>query len=107
MCMEDVRIGRRKINSYKSISMQPGDIFQAGAAAKNRTRIRIGTSSGTLTISPLNSDGPLNSGFIANITKPDFEIDIETHGDIVTQAWVVRAGGVMNVSVIETFLEDK
>jgi len=109
MCMEDIRIGRKKITAVSTKTTGAGGDAILVAASEKRVHLTVHTGGGPLAIAP--SDFPTASGngfFSVAGTLPPFDMDIETHGDIVTKEWRFSGiGGSTTVIIVETFLEDK
>lgn len=105
MCMEDKRIGRKTATAHTVLSIDATNNGNTVPANPMRTHLCIGTSNGTIIAAPSPAGLTNGGGFVTGATMPPLDFDIETHGDIVTKAWIIIApGGAQNCSVIESFI---
>lgn len=103
MCMEDIRLGRKA--TYKVTPFQgpmPGVVL----CSPNAKRVSLAfTSSATsgLTLLPGNSFNQV-TGIDLAITSGLIDFDVQVHGNIVCDQWVVNTNVAgANLTVIETF----
>lgn len=105
MCMEDVRMGREMQSATTHVSAPDATSVPLVGASKYRTHLAIYHDLGTGVVCPSDIDMAANGGIFVTTGNAPIEIDIQTHGPVVTEAWSIRGeGATLHVIVIESFL---
>lgn len=114
MCMEDIRIGRKKVTRITQVTLANGVLTNICGASKDRTHLSIATvnvpaaAANAARATPLGGDAVGDAAYAIGGDKPPLEFDIETHGNLVTLVWNGSGVGAnVAVLVVETFLEDR
>lgn len=108
MCIEDIRLGRKKRTTAKTVVAANGVSSPLVGFSKNRTHILIDTGSGTAHFAPQGIDPTGNGALHLAPSHNPIELDIETHGQIVTSVWnCAGIGADVTCIVIETFLDEQ
>lgn len=108
MCLEDVRLGRKRVCAINTYSLGLGTEVVIAKAAKDRVLLRVSPFQDGFRVYPFDGEFPVNSGFYTAQEKPDFEITIEQHGDCVTKPWKATPAAVGGtITVMEVFLHDQ
>lgn len=107
MCLEDVRLGRKKYTAVRQVTVGAGAVPLLAFALK-RTHITIHTfNAGNVQVSPAADNTPFNSDGTFTVTRsnPPIDFDVEVHGDMVTKEWRASAAAPIDIIVVETFLD--
>ena len=108
MCKEDKRLAAKMYTRVTYKALNDGVGVALVGEARNRVHLRISIDSSTCQVLPTTDDNGSLRGFMLNITKPDFQLDIEQHGNIVTFPWSgIGAGGSNIATIMETFLDSE
>lgn len=107
MCMEDIKIGRRKTTVQSVIQTDGTSIFAICNPDVTRVRVTVtGDGLNAVRVRPDELVNPTLSGFVMNGFFPALSLDIEEYGNLVLgRLFVDTAGVAMLVTVYETFLE--
>ena len=107
MCREDLRIGRKKATSVTNKILLAGTDTIICAPANNRTHLSVHGAGTTGVIYPSPLTAGLQVGYPTGAGQKGCEVDVETHGNIVTVEWRGTDTDVQSVvMVIETFFDD-
>lgn len=108
MCKEDIREGRKKYSSARIVPIAGLTTGVLCVPSKDRTHLTICPTNGSFTIAPTDIAPTVAEGWAINSNSPPADMDVETHGQIVTFGWSVSnvTGGNVDILVIETFWED-
>lgn len=107
MCMEDIRIGRRKRGIVLNLSVGVNaDVIIP--TDKSRTHMTILSNPNANILWNLDTT---TAGLVAAVlppTGPNVDMDIESNGDIVTRNIALRSGaGTIVVSILLTRLDEE
>lgn len=108
MCKEDIREGRKKYTQAKFVQIAgPGDVLAINPS-NNRTHITVAAGGNICDLTPTDIFQAGVAGWQTSNTQPPIDMDVETHGDIVTKGWRLQTASVANIDVliIETFWTD-
>lgn len=107
MCMEDVRIGRRKKSIVRFVDV--GTTWTRIITANpRRTFVRFNHNSTAGAFWYVDGNQPTSSGFFFTRTMPDVTLDVEKEGQIATgEIWAIASSGTVRVAIIETVLDDE
>lgn len=107
MCMEDVRIGRKSSGTVTPVTCTTAAQLAVPGVA-NRTALILGApSTGNVcySTSPTVAAG---TGFNLSSNSGQMDLTIQSHGDLVRQAWyVIGAAGGELVSIGQVFLVEQ
>jgi hypothetical protein len=106
MCMEDVRIGRRKVTRFRFVDV-PTTWTKICDANSMRTYLliqNISTSSSFVWFEPNVST---STGIHVTRTIPPLELDIEKHGQCVaSDIYAIASGAAQRLVILETILQE-
>lgn len=107
MCMEDIRIGRRKVSRMYFVDVSTS-WTRIAAANPRRTRLEFNHNSTASAFWYNDPNVSTSTGIHFTRTTPPVVIDVEQHGQLATgEIWAVSASGTIRVSVIETVLQEE
>ena len=106
MCMEDVRIGRKKWSITRFVDV-PTSWTRILSANSKRTHVMIqNTTTGAVFVWSNPNDGTA-TGFNVTRTVPPLELEVEVHGQIATaDLYAIAASTAQRLVIIETILQD-
>lgn len=109
MCMEDIRIGRRKQYAASTLSGPNATWTPAAGQSESRVAISFATlDNSSFYVTPLGNPGEPLKGYLVNPVNSPLTFDIETYGNLVTGRWSYTTAGVaMSISVTEVFLQER